>query len=101
MGFAILAECFHHGRIGLVAVSLQCIQDQPEPPIRHDGALQRRVGLKTDNDFILAIDVTGAVRGNGTGHLRNVEHPFAALFRKERFQLFPDLLCSLGGVSDE
>ena len=58
--------------------------------------LERRFGLKTHDDFILAIDVAWAMRGDGTWNLRNVEHAFLSLFHKEFVQPIPQVLGPLG-----
>ena len=57
--------------------------------------------LKSDNDFVLFVDVTGRVRCNGTRNLRDIEHALFTLLDKHCFQLLPYLLRALGGWREE
>ena len=88
---SVLGKCFDHVWIGFVSVGLQGIHNHAKSAVRHDGPLERRLGLKTDDDFILAIDVARAMRGDGTWNLGDVEHAFLALFHKEFVQTIPQI----------
>ena len=89
MSLAILGKCLDHMRIGFVTVRLESIRHHAEAAIRHYGPLQGRVGLKTDDDFILSIDVARIMCRDGTWNLGNIEHPFLSLFHKEVIQPIP------------
>ena len=65
----VLGERFHDVRVRLVAVRFQRGQHHPEPPVGHDGALQRRLGLEPDDDFEVAVDVARRMRGDRARHL--------------------------------
>src|SRR5262245_65211059 len=101
MGFPILGEDLDYMGIGLVAVGFEGAGHHPEAAIRHDGALQRRLGLKTHDDFILTIDVAGSVRGDGTWNLGYIEDPFLALLHEQFVQMVPDLPGALRGGGKE
>ena len=72
-----------------------------KPPLGMMARFERRLGLKTDDDFILAIDVAGSVRGDGTWNLGDIEHPFPALLHEQFLQMIPDLRGSLRGGRKE
>ena len=57
---AILGEGLDDVRVGLVAVGLERGGDHPEAAVRHDRALERRLGLQPDDDFVVAVDVARA-----------------------------------------
>ena len=98
---AVLGECLDDVRIGLVAVRLERVGDHPEAAVRHDRALQRRVGLQTDDDLVLAVDVAGRVGGDGAGNLRDVEHALLPLLDEQLVERLPDLLRARGGGREE
>ena len=74
-----------------MSIRFKGIHHHPKAPVRHNRPLQRSLGLKADDDFVIAIDVAGGVRGDGTGRLRDIEYPFSALLHKECVQMIPDL----------
>jgi len=74
-----------------MSVSLESAQNHPKAAVWHDGALQGRLCLKPNDDFVLLINVAGAMRRNRAGNLRDVEHSFLALFDKQLVQTIPDL----------
>ena len=60
--FAILRECFDDFRVRLVAICLQRSEDHAQTAVGHDGAFERCIRLKPDNNFVVTINVTGSVR---------------------------------------
>ena len=58
----------------LIAVGFQTTQHDSPAAVRHDRALQRRVRLKFDDDFVVLVDVTRRVRGDRARGQRNVGH---------------------------
>jgi hypothetical protein len=101
MGLPILAECLHHLWVGLVSIGLERIDDQPETAVRHDGALQCRIGLEADDDFVFTVDVAGRVGRDGTGDLRDVEYALSSLLDEHLFERVPDSLRAPGGRRQE
>ena len=73
----------------------------PEAAVRHDGPLERRVGLQADDDLVLAVDVAGRVGGDRAGNLRDVEHALLALLDEQFVQRVPDLLRARGRRREE
>ena len=70
--------------------------------IRHDGAAERRVGLQTDDDLVVAIDVTGRVRGQrGWRFDIDVQNSFSDFLFEVRLQLGPDSFCALAGSREK
>ena len=98
---AILRERLDDVRIGLVAVGLERAGHHPEAAVRHDRALQRRLGLQTDDDLVLAIDVARRMRRDRAGNLRDVEHAFLAFLDEQRLELGPDALRARGRRREE
>jgi hypothetical protein len=92
MRLAVLGERLDDVRIRRVAVGLQCTEHHAQAAVRHDGSLQRRIGLKADDDFLFAIDVARWMGGNRTRHLRDIEHTLLAFLDEEVVQLCPDAL---------
>ena len=89
---AILREGLDDVRVGLVAVRLQRGGDHPEAAVGHDRALERRVGLQPDDDFVLAVDVARRMGGDGAWNLGDVEHALAALL-DEQVRSFFQIAC--------
>ena len=58
----------------LIAVGFQTTQHDSPAAVRHDRALERRVRLKFDDDFVVLVHVTRRVRGDRAWSQRNVEH---------------------------
>ena len=56
----VLGERLHHVRVGLVAVGLEGAEHHPETAVRHDGALERGLGLEPDDDLVVLVDVARA-----------------------------------------
>jgi hypothetical protein len=69
MRLAILRERLDDVRVGLVAMRLEGVGDHPETAVRHDRPLQRCLGLQSDDDLVLTVDVARGVGGNGAGNL--------------------------------
>ena len=87
---AVLGEGLDDVRIRLVAVGLERAEHHPEAAVRHDRALERRVGLQADDDLVVPVDVAGRVGGDRARDLRDVEHALLALLDEQRLQLLPD-----------
>ena len=83
----VLGEGLDHVRIWRVAVRLQRTDHHAEAAVRHDGALQRRVGLQADDDLVVLVDVARGVGGDRTRDLRNVEHALLALLDEQRLSV--------------
>ena len=98
---AVLGEGLDDVGIGLVAVGLQRGRDHAEAAVRHDGALERRIGLEPDDDLVVAVDVSGRVRGDGAGNLRDIEHALLALLDEQIRELLPDALRARGRRGEE
>src|SRR5207253_2286134 len=75
-----------------IAVGFERRQHHSPAAVWHDRALQRRIRLKSHNDFIVLVDVTRRVRDDGAWDQRNVEYAFLAFFDEQVFQFFPDPL---------
>ena len=56
---AILGEGLMDLRIGLEAGRLQSSLDHPQSAIWEDRALERLIGLQSDDDFVVAVDIAG------------------------------------------
>jgi len=89
VGPAIFAEDLHDARVRLPAVRLQRGDDHPEPAVRHDGPLQRRLRLEADDDLVFTIDIAGSVRRDGRWDLRHVEHAFATFLDEQILERLP------------
>jgi hypothetical protein len=74
---------------------------ESDTAVRHDRALQRRIGLQADDDFTVEIDVAGGVGGDGARHLRDVEHAFLALLDEQCLHRRPEVLRSGRGWREE
>ena len=98
---AVLGEGLDDVGIGLVAVGLQRGRDHPKAAVRHDRALERRLGLEPDDDLVVAIDVSGRVRGDGARNLRDIEHALLALLDEQVGELLPDVLRARGRRGEE
>jgi hypothetical protein len=61
VGLAVLGEDLHDLRIRLVVVGLESIYHQTETAVRQDAALERCVGLQSDDDLVVPVDSTRAV----------------------------------------
>ena len=64
MGFAVAEDVFH-GRIHFPAVGLQFAVNETDAAERHDGALERFIGLESDNLFQILVNISGLVGGDG------------------------------------
>ena len=84
-------------RIGLEAGGLQTRLDHAQAAEGKDGPLERLVGLQSDDDLVVAIDVAGLVRQQRRGRLRvDGEHAFLSLVLEIGLQLGPDRLGAFG-----
>ena len=90
VGLPVLREGLDHVGVGLVAVGLERTEDHAEAAVRHDGALERGLGLQADHDLVLPVDVPGTVGGDRARHLRDVEDALLALLHEQRLELRPD-----------
>ena len=74
-----------HRRIGIEAGRLQTGLNHAKAAEREDCPLERLVGLKTDDDFVVAIDIAGLMRQQRRGSFRiNREHALLSLLREIR-----------------
>ena len=69
MSLSIFREGFDDVWIRFVSISLQRIEDHPKATIWHDGSLEWRFGLQTNDHFVLTIDITRSMGSDGTGNL--------------------------------
>ncbi len=101
MVLAVLGPDLLDRRVEGVAKGVQAVLDHPEAAVRHDRALQRRVGLEADDDFGVAVDVARRVRGDRRGAVGGgVEDALGALDLEEFGELGPDSQ-GAGGRSGE
>ena len=101
VGLAILGEDLADFRIGGVAIGFEARGDHAPAAERHDRALERRVGLQADDDFIVLVDIAGLVREDAGRHLRHVEDALFAFLREQRLQRLPYAERALGGALQE
>ena len=101
VGLAVLAEGLDDLRVGLVAVGLQRVDDEPQAAVGHDRALERRVGLQPDDDFVVPVDVARRVRRDRAGDLGDVEHALLALLDEQPLEDVPDVLGPCRGAASE
>ena len=101
VSLAVFGEALDDVGVGLVAIGLERVDDHPEAAIRHDGALERRLGLKTDDDFVLLVDIARIMRGDRTWNLRDVENSLFSFFQKEFIQLVPQRFGAFCGSREE
>jgi len=80
----VLREDLDERRVRLVAIRLETGLDHAPSAKWHDRALERRLGLQTDDDLAILVDVPRTVREDAGWHLRDVDHAFLALLRQER-----------------
>ena len=96
VGFPIFREGLVHRRIGFEARGLQAGLDHAQAAEREDRPLERLVGLKTDNDLVLAIDIAGLVRQQRRGsRCIDRQHSLLPFVREIRLQFRPDGFCAL------
>ena len=67
--FAVFRESLVNARIRFETAGLQPCLYHSQAAEREDGALEGLVGLKSDDDFVVAVDVTGLVRQQRRGSL--------------------------------
>src|SRR6185436_4686504 len=84
-----------------VAIRLESGRHHPPAAVGHDRALERRLGLQPDDDFVFLVDVAWRVSRNRTGNLRHVEHALLALLDEELLKLLPDLQRAFRGRREE
>ena len=80
--FAIFREGFDDARVWFIAVNSKSVHNHAQPAIRHDCALQRRIGLQAHDDFVLAVDIARTVRCDGARNLGDVEYAFLSFLHK-------------------
>src|SRR5262249_36795730 len=83
VGFPILGEGVDYFLRRFIAVGFERSQYHSPAAVRHDRAFQRRVRLKSHNDFVVLVDVTRRVRSDGAWDQRNVEHAFLAFLDEQ------------------
>jgi hypothetical protein len=67
MGLAQLGEHLVERGVGLEAIGLETVLDHAIAAERHDGALERRIGLQADDLLEILGDVAGPVGCDGRG----------------------------------
>ena len=95
---AVFKDMFDR-RIHLSAVGFEFGVDETDPAERHDRALERGVGLQTDDLFEILIDITSIVGGDrGDRFFVNVINAVALAFHFHLLKkLIPKSFCSFGG----
>src|SRR5262249_29283343 len=87
--FSVLRKNFDHLRIRFVSVRLERSYYHAQPTIRHDCPFEWGIGLESNDDFILAIDIPWLVSRDGAGNLGDIEDSSFSLFYKEFVQSIP------------
>ena len=99
---SILRERVVDLRVGIETRGFQAGLDHPQPAERKDGALEGLIGLQSDDDLVLPVDITGLVRQHGRRCLGvDGENAFLSLVLEVRLQLRPDRLGALGRTGQE
>ena len=94
--FSIFRESLVHSRIGLETRGLQARLDHAQASEREDRPLERLVGLKAHDDFVVAIDIAGLVGEQRRGiFCIDRKHPLLSFFREIRLQFRPNGFCAL------
>ncbi len=101
VGLPVLRERLYDVGLGLVAVGLERAQDHPEAAVRHDRALERGLGLETDDDLVRTVDVPRTVRRDRAWNLGDVEHALLPLLEEELVEPFPDRERARGSGREE
>jgi hypothetical protein len=94
---AILAEGLDDLRIRLVPVRFQRVDDQAQAAVGHDRPLERRIGLKPDDDLVVLVDVTGRMGGDRAGNLRGSSTPLRRSSTNSRLRM--SQMCSVRAVA--
>ncbi len=89
VGLAVLGEDLCDIRVRLHAVAFQARRHHPPPAVRHDRPLQRSIGLQTDDDLGLPVDVPGLVGEDARGNLAHPEDSLLALLGEQGLELLP------------
>src|SRR6185295_16023988 len=91
MRFSVVRESLVDSRVGLEARGLEARLDHPQPAVGKNRSLERLVGLKTHDDFVVAIDVAGFVGKQCRGRFSiYCKHSLFSLLGEVRLQLRPD-----------
>ena len=91
MRFPVFGESLVDLRIRWESGRLQTRFDHAQAAVREDCALERLVGLQADDDFIVAVNVTGLVREQCRWIFRiDCKHAFLPLRLKIGLKLFPN-----------
>ena len=93
VGLAILREALDDMRVGRLSICLQRTHNHSKATVRHNGPLERRLSLKTNDDLIVSIDVARNVRRDRAWNLGHIENAFLALFNKQVVQSSPYSFC--------
>src|SRR5215813_1729713 len=85
-------------RVGVETGRLEAGFDHAQTAERKNRTLERFVGLQADDDFIVAVDISGLVRQHRRRIFRiDGEHALLALFLEVRLELCPDRFRALRG----
>ncbi len=102
VGLAVLGADLGHGRVRLEPVGLEPAFDHPQAAVRHDRALERRIGLQTDDQLVVAVDVAGVMRGDRGGAVGgDVEHAFCAFELQKLCDVVPQFRGARGRTGEE
>src|SRR5258706_15717431 len=97
----ILWEGFDHRAIGFITIILEWVYDDLKTAVGHDSPLEWRLGLKSNDHFVVPIDIAWIVGGDGTWNQGNVEHALFSFLHEEFVQAIPKVRCACGGVRKE
>src|SRR5258708_5719038 len=82
-------------------MSLGAVDAHPKTAIGHDCPLEWRLGLKSNDHFVVPIDIAWIVSGDGAWNQGNVEHALFSFFHEEFVQAIPKVRCACGGTRKE
>ncbi|SPW32492.1 Uncharacterised protein [Edwardsiella tarda] len=103
MGLTVFGEDLLDHRVQFAVVRFAGTFDHLDAAKRDDGALQRSIGLQTDDLLEIFVDVTGVVRGNGRGDVGiKIDRRMGAVFDFDAFHDFiPQGSGRRGGTGQE
>jgi hypothetical protein len=91
MRFPVFRENLVDDGVGLEACGLKARFDHPQSPEGKNRALERLVGLKPYDNFVVAIDVAGLVGKQCRGSVSvDCKHPLCPFLGEIRLQFRPD-----------
>ena len=102
VGLAILEDLLHLG-VHLAAVGFQRLSHHTDAAKGHNGALQGSIGLQTNDDFLVFVDITGCISVNvADGGSVHIQHAAGlTLFFQQNLHFVPQLTGALGGRSQK